>query len=331
MRARIFLVVVVFYAGLNSGTAQKRTVGAIAFYNVENLFDTENDPDEEDEDFLPNGRNKWDMERYTSKKENIAKVLSEMANGADIIGLSEVENLFVVKELVAMPALKKHNYQIIHKDSPSWRGIDCALIYKPTRFKVLDFEAIPFPEEGYRTRDILHVKGLYFGDTLHVFVNHWPSRRGGKADKRNMAGAEVRRAVDKLLTANKEAKIIVMGDLNDDPFNKSVKKELRAADKLKGIKEGDLYNVSAPTFKQGYGTLFYKGTWNLFDQIIVSQGLLSKNAGISYQKNSFSIFGPNWMRVKEGQFAGGPKRSFGFGVYLNGYSDHFPTYILIEN
>ena len=329
MKLKIVVIGILF--GLfGSAEAQKRTVGAIAFYNVENLLDTEDDPDEEDDDFTPEGKNKWDTERYQSKQANIAKVLSEMANGADIIGLSEVENLFVIKELVEQPALKKHNYQIIHKDSPSWRGIDCALIYKPNRFKVLDFEAIPFPEEGYRTRDILYVKGLYFGDTLHVFVNHWPSRRGGKADKRNMAGAEVRRAVDKILATNKNAKIVVMGDLNDDPFNKSVKSELRAIGKQAKLSEGDLYNVSAPTFRQGHGTLYYKGAWNLFDQIIVSQGLLSKTEGISYKPESFSIFGPPWMRVKEGQFAGGPKRSFGFGVYLNGYSDHFPTYILIE-
>lgn len=330
MRTRVFLIVVLFYVGLHSVTAQKRTVGAIGFYNVENLFDTSDDPNEEDEEFTPTGRNKWDERRYASKKQNIAKVLSEMANGPDIIGLAEVENLFVIQELISHPTLKKHNYQIIHKDSPSWRGIDCALIYKPTRFKILDFEAIRFPDENYRTRDILYVKGIYFGDTLHIFVNHWPSRRGGKAERRIEAAGELRRAVDKILISNKEAKIVVMGDFNDDPFNKSVKKELRAVGKLKGISTGDLYNVTAPTFKQGYGTLFYKGAWSLFDQIIVSQGLLSKSAGISYQKNSFSIFGPNWMRVKEGQFAGGPKRSFGFGVYLNGYSDHFPTYILIE-
>lgn len=314
-------------------SAQKRTVGAVAFYNLENLFDMVDSPDTDDAEFLPDGANKWDQERYNEKQANMAKVLSLVANGADIIGVSEIENLTVLNDLVAQPALQKMNYQIIHQDSPDWRGIDVALLYRPNRFKVLSFEAVPFPsEEGedFKTRDVLRVTGLYFGDTLHVFVNHWPSRRGGKSDKREIAGALVRSEVDKLLAVNENAKIIVMGDLNDDPINKSVKKDLRAAINEKDLAAGDLYNVSAPTFKQGYGTLMYKGTWNLFDQIIVSQGLLNAKEGIQYQPDSFSVFGPDFMRVKSGQFAGGPLRTFSYGVYQAGYSDHFPTYILIQ-
>ena len=312
---------------LHPGFGQKRTVGAIAFYNVENLFDTEDDPDEEDEEYTPNGRNTWDHERYTSKLGNIAKVLSEMAYGADVIGLSEVENLFVLNELTEEPLLKKHGYAIVHKDSPSWRGIDCALLYKPDRFKLIDYRTIAFPDSTYQTRDILKVSGLYFGDTLHIYVNHWPSRHGGKSDKRMQVAEALRKDVDGLLAINPDSKIIVMGDLNDDPINKSVKKVLRAVAKSKG--EGDLINVSTPTFKQGIGTLYYKGAWNLFDQIIVSEGLLNTE-GVSYQPNSFSVFGPNWMRQKEGEYAGAPLRTFARGVYLNGYSDHFPSYILLE-
>lgn len=309
--------------------AQKRIVGAVGFYNVENLFDMEDHPDKFDEEYTPTGEREWDAERYASKQDNIAEVLSKMAQGADIVGLCEVENLFVLTELVANPKLKRHNYQIIHQESPDRRGIDCALLYKPDRFKLLDFEAIRFPDENYDTRDILKVSGLYFGDTLHIFVNHWPSRFGGKADKRGEAAQELRRQVDKLLSLNQQAKIIIMGDLNDDPNNKSVKKILNASGKMK-LEGGQLYNASNDTFKQGFGTLFYRGAWNLFDQIIVSQGMLDDQAGVTYKPNTFSVFGPDWMRQKDGQYAGAPKRTFGGGVYLNGYSDHFPTYILLE-
>lgn len=317
----------IFLVGSGELLAQKKTVGAIGFYNVENLFDMEDNPDTDDEEYTPTGDRGWDQARYESKKTNIAKVLSTMANGADIIGLCEVENLFVLNELVAAPAMKKFNYQVVHVESPDWRGIDCALIYKPDRFSMLNFRSLKFPEADYRTRDILHVTGLYFGDTLEIFVNHWPSRFGGKADKRALSAELLRGAVDDLLAKNPKSKIIIMGDLNDDPINKSVKKILRASNKK--LEEGDLYNATTDTFQQGIGTLSYRGAWNLFDQIIVSQGLLD-GEGISYQKDSFSIFGPNWMRQSSGEYAGTPLRTFGGGVYLDGYSDHFPTYILIE-
>ena len=334
MRTKLLAIITITLLVVsNTGFAQKRTAGAIAFYNVENLFDTVDSPDTEDSEFTPTGKNEWTVERYGEKLANMAKVLSQVANGADIIGLAEVENLSVLIDLVAQPALEKMDYQIIHQDSPDYRGIDVGLLYRPGRFKILNYRAIPFPqteETNFRTRDILHVTGLYLGDTLHVFVNHWPSRRGGKADKRILAGQQLRKEVEVLLNKNPQAKIVVMGDLNDDPINKSVKKELRAVTDIDDLENGDLFNTSAPTFRKGYGTLMYKGTWNLFDQIIVSQGLLSGNAGIQYQPESFSVFGPDFMRVKTGQFAGGPLRTFSFGVYQGGYSDHFPTYILIQ-
>ena len=323
------IVIILLISTSLSGTAQSRVVGAIGFYNVENLFDLVDDPDKNDDEFTPEGDNEWDRERLDSKLTNISRVISEMARGVDILGLSEVESLAVLTELVAMPSLQRHNYQIVHQESPDWRGIDCALLYKPDRFQLLDFQAIPFPDEDYTTRDILHVEGIYFGDTLHVFVNHWPSRRGGKADKRNAAAERLRQEVDELLAENDQAKIIIMGDLNDDPNNKSVKKILRAVDFDK-VEEDDLYNPSAAVFKQGLGTLYYNGAWNLFDQIIVSQGLMEGAEGVTYQPESFSIFGPPWMRNQTGQFAGGPFRSFSYGVYQNGFSDHFPTYILLQ-
>ncbi len=313
---------------LLSTQAQKRVVGAIGFYNVENLFDTEDDPDIRDEEYLPGGDRKWDSQRYQEKLKNISKVLASMAQGADIIGLSEVENKKVIEDLIATPQLKGHKYDIVHKNSPDRRGIDVALIYKKNKFKVINSTWVKYPEEGYFTRDILLCTGIYYGDTITVGVNHWPSRRSG-AVKRNQAGARLRQAVDSILSESPEAKIILMGDFNDDPRNASVKKELRAIDRIKRMVDGDLFNTSSETFKQGIGTLSYRGAWNLFDQIIISQGMIS-GSGSTYKASSFSIFSPNWLRQTSGQYAGSPFRSFSFGKYIGGYSDHFPVYILVE-
>lgn len=308
--------------------AQKRVVGAIGFYNVENLFDTTDDPDIRDEEYLPDGKRQWDSERYKDKLSKLSKVLASMANGADIIGLSEVENRRVIEDLIATPQLKGHKYDIVHKNSPDRRGIDVALIYKKNRFKVLNTNWVKYPEEGYFTRDILLCTGIYFGDTITVGVNHWPSRRSG-AEKRNQAGARLRQAVDSILADSPNAKIILMGDFNDDPRNVSVKKELRAIDRIKKMEEGDLFNTSSESFKQGIGTLSYRGAWNLFDQIIISQGMID-GKGSTYKSASFSIFGPNWMRQSSGQYAGTPFRSFSYDKYIGGFSDHFPVYILVE-
>lgn len=322
-------IVIIFLTIMsNSFSQNKTTVGAIAFYNVENFFDTIDDPEKKDEEYTPNGEKQWTLEKYNKKKENLAKVLSSMAKGADIIGLSEIENLFVVQDLIKHPKMKHLGYQIIHKESPDIRGIDCALLYKPRKFKVVDFNTIAFGEEGYTTRDILHVRGIYFGDTLDVFVNHWPSRFGGQGKRRCRSAQLVRDKVNKLTKQNPNAKIVIMGDLNDDPINKSVKKVLAATDNSK-LKNGQLFNPAGKLYKQGIGTLSFDGAWNLFDQIIISRGLM-QGAGIRYQKKSFSIYAPDWMRVSKGNYRGVPKRTFVRGVFKNGYSDHFPTYILIE-
>lgn len=319
-----------------SGVAQKKDtpIGLIGFYNVENLFDTVDDPDNKmDQEYLANGKNKWDDTRYQSKLKNISKVISGIGNGPDIVGLCEVENRKVIEDLVQTPALKNKRYQITHFDSPDFRGIDVALIYKTGVFKPFDTKLIPFKIEGeadYKTREMLWVKGLYNKDTLNVVVCHWPSRRGGKEQKRIMAARLLRKAIDSAQQVNPDAKIILMGDFNDDPRNKSIKNELRAGGKVDKLSEGDFYNTSINTFKKGYGTLSYRGTWNLFDQIIVSQSLLKKNSeSYYYIPDSFSPFGPDWIRVKDGEYAGSPKRTFSRGRYLNGYSDHFPSFILI--
>ena len=311
------------------------TVRIVGFYNVENLFDTEDDPEKRDEDFLPDGRNKWTAERYQKKLENLTKVITSIGGGPDIMGLCEIENRKVVEDLVKQPQMMRKGYQIVHYDAPDLRGIDCALIYNPKVFAPFHTKAIPYvdPEDtDFLTRDILYVKGLIDKtDTLHILVNHWPSRRGGKEDKRILAGKIARSVVDSIQNVNKDAKIILMGDFNDDPIDKSIKRELRASNKLKKMEEGDLYHTGLKTYKQGYGSLRYRGVFNLFDQLIISQALLKPNSGNKafYVDGSFQIFAPAWVHQKDGQYAGYPLRTYAGGVYRGGYSDHFAVFMYI--
>ena len=316
--------------------SQEKVQALVAFYNVENLFDTEDDSIKNDEEYLPTGRNEWTQERYKAKLKNIAKVINSLGGGhtPDIMGLCEIENRRVVEDLVTQPALAKNRYQIVHFDAPDRRGIDVGLIYKPQVF--VPFHTKPLPlnnpqDTSFKTRDILYVKGLFQRkDTLHIFVNHWPSRRGGKEDMRIEAGKLARSAVDSILQINPDAKIILMGDFNDDPTNKSIANYLRAQGKEKKLTEGDLFNPSFKPFKQGYGSLKYRGAYNLFDQIIISQGLLKKNADdVYYMPESFRVFAADWLQNKSGKYAGYPFRTFAGGVYTGGYSDHFPSFIVI--
>lgn len=320
-----FFCVVVLTTNAFSQPNQK-LVGSIGFYNVENLFDTVDDETINDEDFLPDGDYKWTEERYQAKLKNIAKVIEQMSGGPDIIGLAEVENRKVLEDLVNNTSLKRHRYRIIHFDSPDWRGIDVALLYKEGRFLPFGTNLISMKSESepdFKTRDMLWVKGLYLGDTLNVVVNHWPSRRGGKQDKRLLAAKILRHAIDSVQQLNAKAKIVLMGDFNDDPINKSMKKVLKA-DLNKA--PGTLYNTSFPTFRKGFGTLNYQGRWNLFDQIIVSQSLLKgANGKYYYKDDSFTIAAAEWMLDKEK--GGAPIRTYTRGAYSDGYSDHFPVII----
>ena len=324
----ISLILICSACSNSSFSQDSKGIGVIGFYNVENLFDTKDDPDIRDEEYLPGGKNQWDEERYQNKLTNISKVINEMSGGPDILGLSEIENRKVIEDLVATPLLKNKRYGIVHFNSPDRRGIDVALIYRSSRFTPFEVNRIPLIDESepnFKTRDMLWVKGLYLGDTLHVCVVHWPSRRGGKQEKRILAGQVLKSRVDSVKAINPNSKIILMGDFNDDPPNKSMKKMLGAN---QSREKESLFNTSTATFKKGYGTLSYRGAWNLFDQIIVSPSLLKENSSqYHYMDNSFSIVGPEWMQDREN--GGAPYRNFSYGAYQNGYSDHFPVYIII--
>ncbi|MBM3436775.1 MAG: endonuclease/exonuclease/phosphatase family protein, partial [Bacteroidetes bacterium] len=285
----IIVVVILILAGsssqLLSQDEARYEVAIIGFYNLENLFDTINDIGfDNSEEFTPGGVNKWTSERYHNKLNNMAMVISKIAtetspDGVALLGVTEIENKGVLEDLVKDPQISERNYQIVHYDSPDRRGIDVGLLYQPKYFQVTNSRThtLWMADTGFRTRDQLVVSGLLDGEMIHVIVNHWPSRRGGERasrPNRNAAGDLSRHIVDSLLAIEKNAKIFVMGDLNDDPINPSVKDHLRAKGKKEVLVPGDLFNPMFKMYKDGIGSLAYRDTWNLFDQIIISQGLL---------------------------------------------------------
>lgn len=322
-------------------TAQKDyKVGSIGFYNLENLFDTIDSPTTNDADFLPSGRLLWDTPKYISKQANMAKVISQLAveltpDGVAILGVAEVENRKVLEDLVSQPELKDRHYQIVHYDSPDERGIDVGLLYQPKYFKVLGSKAIPVtlkdPKTGDLdfTRDILYVAGEFDGEPIHVMVGHWPSRRGGESGSawmRAAAASVVRHAADSLRTMNPDAKIVFMGDLNDDPSDKSMTKVLGAKGKADDVTKDEFYNPMYDMFKNGNGTMAYRDAWSLFDQVVVSKALVNKKTA-GWQLYKAMVYRQPWLLQTEGAFRGYPFRTFVGDIFINGYSDHLPVYL----
>jgi endonuclease/exonuclease/phosphatase family metal-dependent hydrolase len=319
--------------------AQKNyTIATVGFYNVENLFDTLDTPGVNDTEFSPEGSKLWNAARYEHKLGNLARVIDELGTnqnreGITLLGLAEVENRNVLEDLVNMPMIREKNYRIVHFDSPDRRGIDVALLYQSGRFTLLDAEPLEVDiYDGTRkvfTREALYVKGLLDGEEIHVMVNHWPSRRGGESRTApwREAGARVcRNVVDSLTRIDPNAKIVIMGDLNDNPTDSSVKNVLQARTRKNEVQPGGLYNAVAHYYQRGIGSNAWRDTWSLFDQVIISYGLLQESAGGYYFHRSF-VHNKKYLRQKQGHFKGYPFRSFGGDEYLGGYSDHFPVYI----
>ncbi len=340
---RKILALLLVWVLANPAIAQKATykVGLIGFYNLENLFDTINDPNVNDEEFLPGGTKNYTGKIYLDKLNHLASVLSKIGtdlspDGLSIIGNAEVENEGVLKDLVNEPLLKSRNYQIVHFDSPDERGIDVAMLYNPKYFTLIKKESLNVhlmnsDSTERKTRDVLFVYGKYDGEDIFVFVNHWPSRRGGEevsAPGRARAAGVCKAKIDSITAKNPDAKIVVMGDLNDDPVSPSVAVVLGAKGEKNMVGKGGLYNPWVTPYKQGIGTLAYNDSWNLFDQIMVSEAFLNKsNPG--YFFNKAEIFSRPWMLQTSGRYKGYPKRTFDFDNYIAGYSDHFPTYIVL--
>lgn len=311
----------------------------IGFYNLENLFDTIDSPDTEDAEFLPDGPKQWNTERYRYKLEHMARVIAELGTevhprGPAVLGLSEVETGGVVEDLVAMPALKDRGYRVASHEGPDARGVDVAFIYDPTRFQFLGQRAfrLRIPDkEDFRTRDQLMISGVMDGDTVHCIVAHWPSRRGGqkRSEPFRIAAAQLGRSiVDSLLQADPNARVLYMGDLNDDPVDKSVRRHLKTTAQASLARDGFLFNPMEELYRKGIGTLAWRDTWNLFDQIVLSPGLASGEGG-TWRYYGVKVFNQPYLRQQEGSFAGYPFRSFVGDTFMGGYSDHFPVYVIL--
>lgn len=338
-KAPVFIAFLCFILWGQLIAQNEHNVAVIAFYNVENLFDTEKDPNKIDEEFLPNGSYQWTPERYQVKLNNLSRAIAAIGKdkgGAVVLGVSEIENEKVMNDLVSTDILKPLNYGVVHHDSPDRRGVDVAFIYKKDRFRVINKEAFTLTVEGYPdflTRDQLLMTGILDDtDTLYILVNHWPSKRGG--EKRSMplriAAAQLSRKIaDSLMTVNPNAKVIIMGDLNDNPNAKSVTEYLMAKGKTKEVTPNDLFNPMWKLYRDGIGSYAYRDAWDLLDQIIISYGLLNPKPN-TYKYQSVEIFRANFLITKSGSYTGYPFRTYAGGTYQGGYSDHLPVYIVLE-
>lgn len=340
---RLNILLLFLAAPILTISQQKKSykIRTLAFYNVENLFDTVNDSLIFDDDRTPEGKDRWTLERYDKKVENISKVLSEMGaeiakTSADIIGLCEVENKKVLEDLTNHPNLRDKKYGIVHFDSPDERGIDVALLYKkevflPTSFTSRRLLLFNDKEERDYTRDQLVVGGLLDDEQIYLTVNHWPSRSGGEARSKpnRIAAAKLnRRIIDSIIKLDDRAKIICMGDFNDDPTDDSLKKVLKTKGKKKDLSTNELYNPMELMHKQGAGSLAYRDKWNLFDQIFFTSNLVH-NKENRYHYWKAGIFKPSYLLTQNGKYKGYPYRTYAGGNYRGGFSDHFPVYVYL--
>lgn len=324
--------------GLIIGQEKKQIqITCVGFYNVENLFDTIDTPNVRDLEYTPTGKNNWDSKKYIEKLENLSTVIQEVAlettpDGLALLGVSEVENIVVLKDLVKMPKIVDRNYQIVHYDSPDKRGIDVGLLYQPKYFKVkhsVSHRLVFEDDTNYQTRDQLVVTGDLLGEEVNIIVGHWPSRSGGQAasEPRRIQAAKLgRHIIDSLFSINPKAKIMLMGDLNDDPVNKSIKHYINAKGNQSKVKADLLFNPMFALYKKGIGSLAWGDAWNLFDQVLVSHAFL----GTDYQSLKYykaAVHRKPYMLQTEGRYKGYPKRTKAGGKHLGGYSDHLPVYL----
>lgn len=347
----LICVLLLVFTSLNVH-AQKFKIYSTGFYNLENLFDTIHDEGKNDFEYLPDGQNNWGTLKYVNKLKNMSEVLSkvgtemkdksgkfiQVCKSPAIIGVSEVENRRVLEDLLKQPALANKGWEILHIEGPDVRGVDCAFFYDPTQFKLTNCHLTQFVYENgdttRHTRGFLLASGTIDGESFHFIVNHWPSR-AATSMFREMGGRQVRVMVDSIHRVDPKGKVVIMGDLNDDPKDKSVTEALRAKHAINDCGEWDLYNPWWDTlYKIGQGTLLYDGKWNLFDQIIFSSNLLNldeKNKTyneLKYYRNE--IYLREYILSTEGKTKGAPKRTHASGVWQNGYSDHLPTQVFFR-
>jgi predicted extracellular nuclease len=317
---------------INEGELLSANNQVVAFYNVENFFDLENDPRTNDDDFTPYGDQHWNEERYNHKLQNISTVLYNLGNQAPmLIGLVEVENYKVVEDIAETGGLAKTPYRLIQYDSPDRRGIDCALLYDTRRMIVENQEklTVSLPDnDDYLTRDILHVTGkLAHNEVLHIFVNHWSSRREGTLEtehKRLRAATVLKEKIVEIRQREGDVKIIVMGDFNDEPKSKSVQQTLNAAGP-----NAFLFNLMAEPAHEGEGTIVYQREWLMFDQLMVSQNLL-KGEGLKVKDKKGYVYKDDSILYTYKDGGQKPNSTYGGPEYYGGYSDHLPVYLILE-
>ena len=343
MKHFFFAVLGVLLAFLPASAQKKYSVYGVGFYNQENLFDTCHDEGKRDYDFLPTGSYKWNAMKYNHKLNNMSRALADMGTdvlpniGCAIIGLAEVENSKALDDLIAQPALSARNYQYVHIEGPDRRGIDCALLYNPSLFSVKNTRLVPYVQKlkkdsAFYTRGFLTVSGTLADENVAVIVCHLPSRFS-ESFYRELGAEQVKAIKDSLLNDDPNCKVFVMGDMNDDPIDKSMAGILKGKANIKDVNEGDMYNPWYNILvKEGVGTLLYQGSWNLFDQILVTPNLLNKDdkkdfSSLKFWKNQ--IFKRDYLFQTEGKYKGSPKRTTAGGVWLDGYSDHLPVVVYL--
>ena len=356
MKRRIFIFVLLLVLTGNIMPAQTRQNYVIGFYNLENLFDTYNDPVKNDEEFLPDGKNQWTEVKYQKKLHNMATVIAEMAaaNKAfhTILGVSEIENRLVLEDLISQPELLPANFQIVHYDGPDRRGVDVALLYKPEVFTFLDSESIPFTFEGssidfimnqeqkdyFKTRDILMVHGLIDGEHFAIYVAHLPSRAGGKKggnQLRDRGGEIMYNHAMMMQEKYPGIKIVCMGDMNDNPTDPSMAEYLHGREFKEDVTDKDFFSPFTSMLKAGFGSLAYQGVWSIYDLLLVNNALANPQEGtfglLQLHKKGYygRVYNPKFLTNQKGQYKGTPFRTFSNGSFIGGYSDHYPTYIVI--
>ena len=327
----------------------------IGFYNLENLFDTYHDEGKNDYEYLPDGANEWTDAKYQKKLHNMARVIASMKEDNHqwhaILGVSEIENRHVLEDLVADPQIAEANYQIVHYDGPDRRGVDVGMLYDPSRVKVLDSESIPYTfdsqrikfdmdKEGqanFRTRDILMVHCLVDGEHFAIYVLHLPSRIGGKGQDLRARGGEITYEHSmKMMEKYPGIKCVVMGDMNDNPTDESMALYLRGREKIDEVGPQDYFSPFLSMFKAGYSSLYYRGEGNIYDCVLVNYNLAHAPEGtfqiipITKKKYYGRVFSKPFMTNQRGQYKGTPFRTFSNGAFVGGYSDHYPTYIVIK-
>jgi predicted extracellular nuclease len=337
MKKMIYYLLIVCIA-LNFAETQSQQA-RIAFYNTENFYDTRNDTLKNDEEFLPNGAKHWTYQRFRLKIVRLYQTFTAMGEGEmpAVIGLCEVENRDVLNSLIYDTPLQKAGYRIIHRDSPDARGVDVAILYRPDIFKpdTSSWLNVPLPENE-TTREILHVQGRLWGkDTIHIYVNHWPSRFGGagaSAAKRLAAASTLAASVKEVLSSNPSSNIVIMGDFNDEPGDESI----QALNKIIMNDNEDsiptLINLSEKKSILDYeGTIKHQGSWSIFDQVIVSPSMIYGNSGCIVESRKTEIFSPRFLLELDVTYTGfKPFRTYSGPSYNNGYSDHLPVSILVK-